>query len=132
MFAQLKSLLRKGDTVTLTVAIENDTQLRVNVFPKLFSMDGEQGGNRKALNTPLSVVATPEELDSPAFIETITRFTASVTGLRTNLDEAQAAHKAAAQSVSSAKGKKPEPTKQPEPPQPELPATAQAATPSLI
>jgi PRTRC genetic system protein E len=95
-------------------------------------MDGEQGGYRKALNTPLSIVATPEELDSPAFIETITRFTASVTGLRTNLDEAQAAHKAAAQSVSSAKGKKPEPTKQPEPPQPELPATAQAATPSLI
>jgi len=104
MFNELKQLLRKGDQVTLTVAIENDTQLRVNVFPKLFTLNGENGDNRKALNTPLTITATPDELDSPAFIETLTKFSASTTALRNTLEEVEAQHKAAA-AAAKTKGK---------------------------
>ena len=99
MFAQLKPMLREGDTVTMTIAVENDTELRVTVFPKLFTLDGEHGESRQALNTPLSVTATPEELDSPVFIETLTKFTASTTALRNTLEEVEAAHKAAAEAA---------------------------------
>ena len=53
-------MLRKGDTVTVNIAVENETELRVTVFPKVFTLDGERGEDRQALNTPLSVVATAE------------------------------------------------------------------------
>jgi len=109
MFNELKQLLRKGDQVILTIAIEDDTQLRVNVFPKLFTLDGENGDNRKALNTPLTITATPDELDSPAFIETLTKLSASTTALRNTLEEVEAQHKAAAEAakVASAARTKP-------------------------
>ena len=106
MFAQLKTMLRKGDTVTVNIAIENETELRVTVFPKLFTLDGEQGADRQALNTPLSVVATPEELDGPTFIDTLTKFTASNTELRNTLATVEAEHKRAAE-FAKAKLKKP-------------------------
>ena len=106
MFNELKQLLRKGDQVTLTIAIEDDTQLRVNVFPKLFTLDGENGDNRKALNTPLTITATPDELDSPAFIETLTKFSASTTALRNTLEEVEAQHKAAAEAAKTKPGAK--------------------------
>ena len=101
MFAQLKTMLRKGDTVSVTVAIEDDTQLRVNVFPKLFTLDGEHSDNRKALSTPLSIVATPEELDGPAFIETLTKLGASTNTLRHTLDEVEETHKKAADAAKA-------------------------------
>ena len=107
MFAQLKTMLRKGDTVSVTVAIEDDTQLRVNVFPKLFTLDGEHSDNRKALNTPLSIVATPEELDGPAFIETLTKLGASTNTLRHTLDELEEVHKKAASDAKSKPAAKP-------------------------
>ena len=91
MFNQLQKMLRAGDSVTVTIAVENDTQLRVFVYPKL-----DQKEDRKALNTPLCVVATPAELDSPAFLEALEKFTASAGALRHTLDEVEAAHKAAA------------------------------------
>jgi PRTRC genetic system protein E len=94
MFQELKAMLRKGDQVTVTIAIENDTQLRVNVFPKLFTFDGENGEDRKALNTPLTITATPAELDSPAFIETLTKFSTSTNTTRNTLEEVAAQHKA--------------------------------------
>ena len=94
MFAQLKQMLRKGDTITVNVAVENETELRVTVFPKLFTLDGENGEDRKALNTPLTITATPDELDSPAFIETLTKFSASTTATRNTLEEVAAQHKA--------------------------------------
>ena len=94
-------MLRKGDTVTVNVAIENETELRVTVFPKLFTLDGEQGADRQALNTPLSVVATPEELDGPTFLDTLTKFAASATTTRNTLDEVEAAHKAAADAAKT-------------------------------
>ena len=102
MFNELRQLLRKGDQVAITVAIEDDTQMRVNVFPKLFTLDGENGDNRKALNTPLTITATPDELDSPAFIETLTKFSASTTALRNTLEEVEAQHKAAAEAAKMA------------------------------
>ena len=95
MFAQLKPMLRKGDTVTMTIAVETDTELRVTVFPNL---TGEME-NRQALNTPLSVTATPDELDSPTFIETLSKLTTSTTALRNTLDDVEAAHKAAAEAA---------------------------------
>jgi len=96
MFAQLKTMLRKGDTVTVNIAVENETELRVTVFPKVFTLDGERGEDRQALNTPLSVVATAEELDGPTFIDTLTKFTASNTELRNTLATVEAEHKRAA------------------------------------
>ena len=120
MFTQLAQMLRKGDTVTVTIAIEKDTEstpvapgaqhlalpagsieLRVNVFPKLFTLDGERGADRQALNTPLSVVATADELDGPTFIDTLTKFTASANTTRNTLDEVEAAHKAAADAAKT-------------------------------
>ncbi|MGN6554887.1 MAG: PRTRC system protein E [Verrucomicrobiota bacterium] len=95
MFNQLSQMLRKGDTVVFTVARENDTQLRVNVMPKLFTLDGENGADRKALNQPVSIVGTIEELESPAFIEQLNRFTASTNSLRATIDDVEAAHKKA-------------------------------------
>jgi PRTRC genetic system protein E len=106
MFAQLQQMLRKGDTVTVNVAIENETELRVTVFPKVFTLDGERGEDRQALNTPLSVVATAEELDGPTFIDTLTKFTASNTELRNTLATVEAEHKRAAE-FAKAKLKKP-------------------------
>ena len=106
MFAQLQQMLRKGDTVTVNIAVENETELRVTVFPKVFTLDGERGDDRQALNTPLSVVATAEELDGPTFIDTLTKFTASNTELRNTLATVEAEHKRAAD-FAKAKLKKP-------------------------
>jgi PRTRC genetic system protein E len=106
MFAQLQQMLRKGDTITVNIAVENETELRVTVFPKVFTLDGERGEDRQALNTPLSVVATAEELDGPTFIDTLTKFTASNTELRNTLDTVEAEHKRAAE-FAKAKLKKP-------------------------
>jgi len=104
MFTELKQMLRKGDHVTVTIAIEDDTQLRVNVFPKLFTTDGENGPNRTALNTPLSIIGTPEELDSPTFLKNLTQFTDSTNALRNTLEEVEAAHKTAAEAAKKGKG----------------------------
>lgn len=101
MFAQLQQMLRKGDTITVNIAVENETELRVTVFPKVFTLDGERGEDRQALNTPLSVVATAEELDGPTFIDTLTKFTASNTELRNTLDTVEAEHKRAADFAKS-------------------------------
>lgn len=111
LIKDLAAILKKGDTVTLTLAIE-DAGLRFCIFPKLFTMDGEKGEHRKALNQPLTGTGTVEELDSPEFVETIQKYTASILGLQTTLDEAETTHKAAADkgkssssSSSSSKGK---------------------------
>jgi len=104
MFAQLQQMLRRGGTITVNVAVENETELRVTVFPKLFTLDGERGADRQALNTPLSVVATAAELDGPTFLDTLTKFAASANTTRNTLDEVEATHKAAA---DAAKAKSP-------------------------
>ncbi len=77
MFKELSPLLRKGDSLAITVSRESDTNLRLTVIPKLFTLDGESGPDRKVLNTPLTITGTVEELDSPGFAATLTRFTTS-------------------------------------------------------
>jgi len=99
MLKELLPLLKKGDTLGLTIGCEADGPTgpvyRINVMPKLFTLDGEKGDDRKLLNTPLTITGTVEELDSPAFVETLTRFTASATTARQTIDEVEAAHKSA-------------------------------------
>ena len=109
MLKELLPLLRKGDTIGFTLACESNAtpgpdggppqgaRFRINVMPKLFTLDGEKSDARLALNTPITITGTAEELDSPAFVETLTRFTASGTALRHTIDEAETAHKAAAE-----------------------------------
>ena len=150
MFTELQKMLRKGDSLTVSIALETDTQLRVNVYPKLFTLDAANSENRAVLNTPLSLVATPVELDSPAFLDTLNQFASSATELRHTLDEVTAAHKTAATNAKAGKGNKPKPepkaadadaddddsesdkpaaaAKKPEP----KPADAKAATGSLL
>jgi PRTRC genetic system protein E len=103
MFKELSPLLKKGDTLILTVSRESDTHLRVNVTPRLFTLDGERSENRKALNTPVSLAGTIEELDSPEFAAQLDRFTTSVAGLRLSIEEAEAAHQAAKPKPKSGK-----------------------------
>jgi PRTRC genetic system protein E len=95
MFTQLRTLLRPGDTVTVVVAVENETQLRVTVYPRLFTLDGEHGPQRAAVNQPLSIVATGAELDAE-FGDTLAKYSASTNTLLNTLAEVEAAHKAAA------------------------------------
>ena len=45
-------MLRKGDTITVNVAVENETELRVTVFPKLFTRDGERGADHASRAIP--------------------------------------------------------------------------------
>jgi len=59
VFIELMPLL-VGSTVTITVAREDDKTLRVNVIPSTKSGATEN----PALTTPLSYIATPEELDA--------------------------------------------------------------------
>jgi PRTRC genetic system protein E len=111
MFKELVPILRKGDTLVITIGHESDgptgAVFRVNVMPKLFTLDGDTGADRKALNTPISLSGTAEELDSPAFIETLNRFTSSAQTCRNTIDEVEATHKAAAEAAKS----KPAPAK---------------------
>jgi len=98
MFTELSPLLKKGDTLVITVSKETDTTFRVNVIPKLFTLDGEHGEDRKALNVPVTIVGTLAELDSAEFATTLTRFTKSATGLRQTIDDVEAAQKHARES----------------------------------
>jgi PRTRC genetic system protein E len=109
MFQELLPMLRKGETFVLNITYESDANvaapepggpltspmLRVNVIPKLFTLDGQAGDDRKALNTPLTITGTAAELDSPDFVATLQRFTSSVSGLRQSIDDVEAAHNAA-------------------------------------
>ena len=95
MFTELSPLLKKGDTLVITVSKETDTTFRVNVIPKLFTLDGEHGPQRAAVNQPLSIVATEAELDAE-FGDTLAKYSASTNTLLNTLAEVEAAHKAAA------------------------------------
>jgi PRTRC genetic system protein E len=128
MFSQLSKLLRKGDTVGLTIGIEGEAggkpTFRVNIMPKLFTLDGEKGADRMALNQPLSVTGTAEELDSAEFVTTLERFAASTVTHRTTIDEVEAAHKTASAAKREAAAKKtPAKTAAKTPPAPPKPKT---------
>ena len=102
MLKDLLPLLRKGDTLILTVAMEGDDQFRVNVTPKLFTLDGDQGADRLALNQPVCITGTAAELDSPEFTATLRRFTAATNTHRHTIDEVEAAHATAAEEKKKA------------------------------
>ena len=112
MLKQLLPLLKKGDTLGLSIGMEGENKYRINVTPRLFTLDGENGPDRKALNRPLTVAGTAEELDA-GLIEALTRFAASNTELRNTIDNVEAEHKAAAEAKKKnpAKTSKPEPAK---------------------
>jgi PRTRC genetic system protein E len=105
MLKPLLEMLRPGDTLGLTLARQKDGTFIVTVMPKMFTTDGEHGADRKALNTPLQVTGTLEEIDSPEFATTIAGFTESATALRHTLDEAKTVHKAAADSKTASASK---------------------------
>lgn len=104
MFTELSPLLKKGDTLVLQISliadapVVADRKLQVNVIPKLFTLDGQHGEDRKALSTPLQLSGTVAELDSPEFAATLTRFATSGGSLRQTIDDVEAAHKHAAAS----------------------------------
>ena len=101
MIKQLATILKPGDIVTFTVAIESAGQLRVNIYPRLTNLadDIGRGAVTKALNAPLTLTGTPDDFESPEFVETLTKFTTSITGLRSSLDESEKTHAAAAQAA---------------------------------
>ena len=102
MFKELAPILKKGDMITFTAALEEHGQLRVNVYPRLRAKDDE---DEDAIIQPLTLIGTPEELDSPAAIEALQKFTTGLTGLCTTLDEAEKATEAAKLSAKAGKPK---------------------------
>jgi PRTRC genetic system protein E len=118
MFAQLKNLLQHtGDTVSFTLAREKDDRLRVVILPKLHTRSEPlakdrtrlaEDATRNGLNHPLVVTGTTEELDSPAFVEQITRFTTSAVTAANDIASVEAEHKRA---VEAAKKKPVTPAK---------------------
>lgn len=126
MFTKLSELLKDPcDTITMTVARDSASELRVNFIPRL---KHDVPAAEKGLNTPLQVTATPEELDSPAFLETLSRYTASATGLVAAVEAVEATHKAAATEAATPKAKDKTPA-QVAAKKAGAPATAKPATP---
>jgi PRTRC genetic system protein E len=95
MFQQLFAMLQDGDVFLLTLTREGD-DLRVNLIPK-----GAESSSAAAL-LPLSVLATPTELDDPAqgFANAIQHYAQVRHGVLEAIREVEAAGKAA---VASAK-----------------------------
>lgn len=104
MFQQLATILKhNGDTVGFTLSrIKDSAELRVVILPKLHTKDEPLKRDRdndadanlaKGLNAPIVLTGTPEELDGPGFLESIARFTHSVTTAVFDLASAEAEHK---------------------------------------
>jgi PRTRC genetic system protein E len=128
MFKELMPLLRDR-AVLMTISIEADDQIHVNIVPKQL-----KEGENTALCTPFSVTGTADELDAE-LPEAIKSFTAGHITLKASLAAAQADMDAAAKAIKeeaatkakeAAKTKKsattPMPAKPAEPPKPEAPA----------
>jgi PRTRC genetic system protein E len=98
MFTELAPLL-SGRTILVTVARENETMLRVNVFPKV------KEGENPALATPLSYTGTPEELDRE-FAKHLSSFVESHAELGSTLAQAKAEMEAAAKAAQEEARKK--------------------------
>lgn len=87
MFTQIAQLA-KHSTLNLIISAEGDN-LRVIVMPK------PKGGENAALSTPLSLLASPEELDRE-FASVINGYSANRTTLQESLDAAKTIMDAAA------------------------------------
>jgi PRTRC genetic system protein E len=104
MFRELMPLI-KTRPLTITVAVEGDSRVRLNVVPKPIAKD--KAANDKighthskevapipdeaihALTTPLSITGTPEEVDA-GLCEALTKFAASHQTLQQSFDDAAA------------------------------------------
>ena len=104
MFTELMPLI-KTRPLTITVAIEGESRLRLNVVPKPIAKD--KAANEKighthnkevapipdeaihALTTPLSITGTPEEVDA-GLCDALTKFVASHQTLQQSFDDAAA------------------------------------------
>jgi PRTRC genetic system protein E len=104
MFRELMPLI-KTRPLTITVAVEGDSRVRLNVVPKPITKD--KAANDKighthskevapipdeaihALTTPLSITGTPEEVDA-GLCDALTKFAASHHTLQQSFDDAAA------------------------------------------
>jgi PRTRC genetic system protein E len=102
MFQQLFAMLQDGDVFLLTLTREGD-DLRVNLIPK-----GTEASSTAAL-LPLSIHATPTELDDPAqgFASAIQHYGEVRHGVLEAIREVEAAGKAAVASAKKPTGGKP-------------------------
>jgi PRTRC genetic system protein E len=104
MFRELMPLI-KTRPLTITVSVEGDSRVRLNVVPKPITKD--KAANDKighthskevapipdeaihALTTPLSIAGTPEEVDA-GLCDALTKFAASHQTLQQSFDDAAA------------------------------------------
>jgi PRTRC genetic system protein E len=102
MFQHLFAMLQDGDVFLLTLTREGD-DLRVNLIPK-----GAESSSAAAL-LPLSILATPTELDDPTqgFTNAIQHYGQVRHGVLEAIREVEAAGKAAVASAKKPAGGKP-------------------------
>jgi PRTRC genetic system protein E len=102
MFQHLFAMLQDGDVFLLTLTREGD-DLRINLIPK-----GAESSSTAAL-LPLSILATPTELDDPAqgFASAIQNYAQVRHGVLEAIREVEAAGKAAVASAKKPAGGKP-------------------------
>jgi PRTRC genetic system protein E len=105
MFTELMPLI-KNRPLTITVSVEGESRVRLNVVPKPIAKDKAANGKIghthskevaaipdqaiQALTTPLSITGTPEEVDA-GLAETLTKFAESHKSLQQSFDAAAAA-----------------------------------------
>jgi PRTRC genetic system protein E len=103
MFAQLASIA-KSTMIQIIITAEGDDQLRVNVLPKAVE------GQNAAMSTPLSMVATPAELDE-GFVDILTKWRDKRVSLSEQFENTQlvmeAAQKESLEKVKTSKLAKP-------------------------
>lgn len=113
MLKDIANIMQVGDTVSLILTAEADHQFRLNILPRLGKQpdkddddDDDEKSPRKALRQPLTMSGTIDELLSPEAAAALAQFTNKVTGLRTNLDEADAEIKQAEETAQAEREKK--------------------------
>ncbi len=89
MFTQLALLLQNCTSLQLIMAANPDGTLSVTVLPK-----GKAGDKDAALNTPLSLTATPEELNA-GFVSALSGFVVSHQSLAEQISNTEAILEAA-------------------------------------
>lgn len=92
MFSSLHDFVKARGTLTLAMATDGD-KLRVTVVPAPMKADAGQTGE-PALNVPLQITGTPEELDRD-FVGAVTQYTAQHASLAEQVKDTLAVIEAA-------------------------------------
>jgi PRTRC genetic system protein E len=92
MFSSLHDFVKARGTLTLAMATDGD-KLRVTVVPAPVKADAGQTGE-PALNVPLQITGTPEELDRD-FVGAVTQYTAQHASLAEQVKDTLAVIEAA-------------------------------------